>query len=81
MVVNMKEDNEKKLIDDIVAMLDQSVSEGIGHLNISVDKSKKDVAKFHKSVNIISSSDCVSKNMACKIPNLLEGLDDSQRKP
>lgn len=77
----MKKDNEKELIDDIVAMLDQSTSEGVGHLNISVDKNMNDIAKFNKSVNTLSSTDCASGDMACKIPNLLEGLDDSQCEP
>lgn len=77
----MKKDKEKELIDDIVATLDQSVSEGISHLDISVDKNKKDVTKFDKSVNTVSSADCSSKDMPCKIPNLLEGLDNSPCKP
>lgn len=77
----MKEDNEKKLIDDIVAMLDQSTSEGVGHLNISVDKNKEDIAQFNRSVNTLSSTDCSGKDMACSIPNLMEGLDDNKCEP
>lgn len=62
-----------KKIDDIVAMLDQFVTEGGGHMNIKVDKEgdvKKEVRK--------SDPDCIPDigiDMACQIPNLHEGLD------
>ena len=35
-------DDKEKMIDDIVAMLDNSVKKGDGHINVVIDEDQKD---------------------------------------
>ena len=35
-------DDKEKMIDDIVAMLDNSVKKGDGHINVVIDENQKD---------------------------------------
>ena len=66
-------------IDDIVAMLDQFMSENGGHMNIQVT----DDGEIHtetttaKTVSTMNCLDCAAGDMACQIPNLLDGLDQN----
>lgn len=64
--------NDNK-IDDIVAMLDQFMSEKGGHMNITVDPNGTIHAE--KTVQKTNSLECAPGNMACKVPTLFEGLD------
>lgn len=66
---------EKKLLDDIVSMLDNFMTEGGGHMNIDVNTLNKEIAQ--KSVQQSSCTDCSTNNMACQVPTLHEGLDDN----
>lgn len=65
----MKED---KRIDDIIAMLDQAMSTGTGHMNISVDENGEIQSK---TIETMKSTDCAQGDLACCVPTLFEGLD------
>ncbi len=64
----------QKQIDDIIAMLDKFVSNGGGHMNISMDESED---QNNVSVTTYKSNDCTGKNMACAVPTLQNNLDAS----
>jgi len=63
----------KEMVDDIVAMLDSSISSGVGHLNLEVES---DTAKSVRSIETLGCTDCARNPLACSIPTLHEGLDD-----
>lgn len=68
--------DKKKLVEeDIVAMLDQFMAQGGGHMNVDVNALGNSLAK---QVQEMKSSECNSKNMACQVPTLHEGIDDEQ---
>ncbi len=58
-------------VDDIVAMLDQFVADGGGHMNIRVEEDGSVKQEIRTN-----STDCASGDLACKIPNLEEGVTD-----
>lgn len=62
----------KDMIEDIIAMLDNSVVNDVGHLNVSIDDMQKDA----KSVETLGCMDCAKGNLACQVPTLHEGIDD-----
>jgi hypothetical protein len=64
----------KDLVDDIVALLDSSVTKGVGHLNISALESLDET----KTVEQLGCLDCEKGNLACRIPNLHEGIDGEE---
>ena len=64
--------DEKKMIDDLVSFLDDSVNGGVGHLNVEVDSTKD--AK--RSVETMGCTDCSRTPLACSVPTLHQGLDD-----
>ena len=66
-------DPKEKQIDDIVAMLDQFMSESGGHMNIQVDSDGTVTAE--KTVETANSLECANGDMACKVPTLFEGMD------
>jgi hypothetical protein len=55
-------------------MLDRSVANGVGHLNISTVESKDET----KSVEQLGCLDCAKGNLACSIPTLHEGMDNEE---
>ncbi len=66
--------NDKKLVleEDIVTMLDQFMAKGGGHMNVDVN----DIQNYPiKQIKETKSSECNSKQMACQVPTLEEGLD------
>lgn len=73
------EDSREKQIDDIVSMLDRFMTGDGGHMNIRVseDGTVNTEETMKKSVTTMKSSDCSESDVACRIPNLTEGLDDS----
>lgn len=73
------EDSREKQIDDIVSMLDRFMTGDGGHMNIRVseDGTVNAGETMKKSVTTMKSSDCLKGDLACRIPNLFEGLDDS----
>ncbi len=59
--------DKNKQADDIVKMLDEFMSSGGGHMNVTVNE---EGTAFHKTVR---ATDC--NNSACSVPTLFEGLD------
>lgn len=59
-------------IDDLVAFLDGSVEAGVGHLNVDVDESQKEM----RSTETMGCTDCSRTPLACSVPTLHQGLDD-----
>ena len=66
--------DEKKMIDDLVKMLDSGMAGGVGHVN--VDYSEQEQAA--KSVQTMGCTDCSRTPLACSVPTLHQGLDDYQ---
>ncbi|MBE5953188.1 MAG: hypothetical protein E7257_03390 [Lachnospiraceae bacterium] len=64
-------DNGLSNIDDIVAMLDDMMSKGHGHVNVSVDPDA-----VGKKVDTLGCTDCAKGDLACAIPTLHEGIDE-----
>jgi hypothetical protein len=64
---------DKHEIEDIVAMLDQFVENGGGHMNIQVDD-PNDLSEI--KVDTFKSSDCSNTDTACSIPTLQQGFDE-----
>ena len=62
---------EKSAADDLVAFLDQSFSNGVGHVNVDTDESSES-----KSVETMGCTDCSRTPLACSVPTLHQGLDD-----
>jgi hypothetical protein len=69
--------DNKSMIDDIVAQLDAgfSGSKAVGHFNVDVNKGASGLVK---EVETLGCTDCNSNSMACSVPTLHEGLDDNQ---
>lgn len=65
--------DEKNQVEDIVAMLDNMVGNGHGHINISVDDS---VQAGEKSTTTLGCTDCAKGDLACSVPTLMEGMDE-----
>ncbi|HKM22768.1 MAG TPA: hypothetical protein VJZ01_12100 [Lachnospiraceae bacterium] len=65
-------DNEK-MIDDIVAMLDNSVGNGVGHVNLEVESTNEEAVR---NVETMGCTDCSRTPLACSVPTLHQGLDD-----
>ena len=63
--------DKEQMIDDIVAMLDSSMSNGTGHVNL--DYSEKAPGK---SIETLGCTDCSRTPLACSVPTLEQGLDD-----
>lgn len=72
----MGDTNKEEKIDDIVAMIDQFMSNNGGHMNIQVDASGTVTAE--KTVQTTNSLECAAGDMACKVPTLFEGMDLSE---
>lgn len=66
--------DEKSMIDDLVNMLDSSISKGVGHVNVEIDEA----SKTSKNVQTMGCSDCSRTPLACSIPTLMQGLDDEK---
>jgi len=66
--------DQDKRIDDLVALLDGSVENGVGHLNVDVDEN----SNSNRSVDTMGCTDCSRTPLACSVPTLHQGLDDYQ---
>jgi hypothetical protein len=60
------------MIDDLVKMLDQDMSKGVGHVNVDFDEK----AAQAKTVQTMGCTDCSRTPLACSVPTLHQGLDD-----
>lgn len=70
-------EKEKLLEEDIIAMLDHFTKKGGGHMNVDVHSLDRN-SNLKKQITETISSECNSKNMACRVPTLYEGLDYEQ---
>lgn len=64
--------DQKDMIDDLVKMLDQDISKGVGHVNVDFDEK----ATQAKTVQTMGCTDCSRTPLACSVPTLHQGLDD-----
>jgi hypothetical protein len=64
--------DEKKMIDDLVKMLDSGMADGVGHVNVDCDQQ----VEQSKSVQTMGCTDCSRTPLACSVPTLEQGLDD-----
>lgn len=64
-------DNES-MIDDLVKMLDDGMSSGVGHVNVDFDEN----SNISKEVQTMGCTDCSRTPLACSVPTLEQGLDD-----
>ena len=64
--------DDKKMIDDLVKMLDSGMAMGVGHVNVDYDESNKQ----SKNVQTMGCTDCSRTPLACSVPTLEDGLDD-----
>ena len=60
-------------VNDIVAMLDNMVENGTGHINVTIDPE----AEAGKTVETMGCIDCAKGDLACSVPTLMEGMDDA----
>ena len=67
--------DDKKMIDDLIKMLDQGMANGVGHVNVDYNAESNQ----SKNVQTMGCSDCSRTPLACSIPTLHEGLDDYQQ--
>lgn len=72
--------NKEKQIDDLVALLDNFMSNNGGHMNVTVDDSgniQTDGETVEEaSIKTMNSLDCASGDLACQVPTLFEGMDN-----
>lgn len=67
--------DKEKMIDDIIAMLDNGVKNGEGHINVKVDQEQEDSKDVKKGC-----ADCSVNPMACSVPTIeLPGDEDFQK--
>lgn len=64
--------NEEAMINDLVAMLDADINNGVGHVNVDFDAN----SNVAKSVQTMGCTDCSRTPLACSVPTLHQGLDD-----
>ena len=64
--------DNKKMVDDLVKMLDSGMAMGVGHVNVDYDESKEQ----SKNVQTMGCTDCSRTPLACSVPTLEDGLDD-----
>ena len=64
--------DNKKMVDDLVKMLDSGMAMGVGHVNVDYDESKEE----SKNVQTMGCTYCSRTPLACSVPTLEDGLDD-----
>ena len=64
--------DDKKMVDDLVKILDSGIAMGVGHVNVEYDEESNKT----KDVQTMGCTDCSRTPLACSIPTLEDGLDD-----
>lgn len=64
--------DDRKMIEDLVKLLDSDIAGGVGHVNVEFDETSQKT----KDVQTMGCSDCSRTPLACSVPTLQEGLDD-----
>ncbi len=70
----MTNKKEEHVVDDIISMLDNFVSDSVGHVNITINNNDINAKNIKKA----NSLDC-NKNMACQVPTF-DGASDLEDK-
>lgn len=65
------EKTKEQLIDEMVNMIDDMVSNGTGHITLDVNDEKGD-----KEVKTWKSNDAADGCFSCRIPNLNDGSEE-----
>lgn len=63
---------DQKKIDDIIAMLDGCVQDGVGHINLQINSEDGDEIQ----VDTYKSNDCSLGNQACAVPTMQNSIDE-----
>lgn len=64
---------KEQMIEDIIAMIDGTMAEGAGHVNVKIDEN----GKIEKEVKTMGCTDCSINSMPCQVPTIfLDGEDD-----
>ena len=63
---------DERQIDELVALLDNGVVNGVGHVNVDTDSEEESLVK----VDTMGCTDCSRTPLACSVPTLHDGLDD-----
>lgn len=64
--------DDKKMIEDLIKMLDSGMENGVGHINVEYNEQ----ASQSKDVQTMGCTDCSRTPLACSVPTLEQGLDD-----
>ena len=64
--------DDKKMVDDLVKMLDSGMAMGVGHVNVDYDEA----TEKSKNVQTMGCTDCSRTPLACSVPTLEDGMDD-----
>ena len=65
-------DYDEKMVDELVAMLDNGVVNGVGHVNVQNDPAEESLM----TVDTMGCTDCSRTPLACSVPTLHQGLDE-----
>ena len=68
---------QEQMIDDIVAMLDGSMSNGVGHLNLDIKSTTEEAVR---NVETMGCTDCSKTPLACSVPTIDDAIDDFNEK-
>ena len=68
---------QEQMIDDIVAMLDGSMSNGVGHLNLDIEYTTEEAVR---NVKTMGCTDCSKAPLACSVPTIHDAIDDFNEK-
>lgn len=61
--------NEDRDIEEIIKLIESSMADGAGHINVTVDENTV-------KTEVTTSQSICGKNMACQVPTLHEGYDE-----
>lgn len=64
--------NKEQMIDDIIAMIDGSMAEGAGRVNVKIDEN----GNVEKEIKRMGCTDCNINDMACEIPTIFLDGDE-----
>jgi hypothetical protein len=69
--------NKEAMIEDLIHMLDQGMTGGVGHMNVkhSADSPGELDLTGIRHLQTLGCTDCNDNPMACSVPTLQQGLD------
>ena len=66
--------DEKTMIDDLIHMLDKSITKGVGHINVHTEEE----GIKSKDVRTLGCSDCSRTPLKRSVPSSTTGMSDFQ---